>query len=191
MTYGIGTNPEHWVKLPGAGVEVRGTNYPVYADARGTLGAVMGGTEYVGSSMDTLRTYMMAASRRQQVKVSVPFSKLITGTYDPERATVQHGVATGIHASSGNVLIRWQDGKTEQASGYSGYMQPLSQDESSEYIRLHQAKAAANKALSQFEEAHELRSGKNGQSKGLPNAVRAAIETAQKELGEKEAKASG
>lgn len=189
MSKGIGTDPEHWVRLPGSGVEVRGTKYPVYADARGTLGSVMAGTEYVGSTMETLRNYMMADSRRKQVKVSVPFSHLHTSTYG-DRASVKHGEATGIHSGSGNVLIRWRDGKTEQAGGYSStYVQPLDADESAEYIRLQKAKAAANKAFTEFEEAHKLQC-RNGHSTGLQNVVREAIEDAQKELGEKEAAAS-
>jgi hypothetical protein len=71
------------------------------------------------------------------------------------------GMVTGFHASNGNMLIRWDSGKTSQeyGSGLADAMPRLSEDDLAELKQLVQARSDAYSALAEWVKAHRFPEG--------------------------------
>jgi hypothetical protein len=65
------------------------------------------------------------------------------------------GTITGLHASNDNILVRWEDGNTEQERSYTSnvYVRPEVADQ---YAVLGQALDQAQKQFDSFVEKHSL-----------------------------------
>ncbi len=66
---------------------------------------------------------------------------------------VKHGTVTGIHATRGNLLIRWEDGQSEQLPGWSSpgdVTRRLTDAEAAEVERLLEARNKAVRELDRY-----------------------------------------
>jgi hypothetical protein len=136
-------------------IEVGGKNYDVYLtdDNRFyTEVPLDDGTSLSiqHPSMEELLKKLTAALRRKKVKVGVPFTQLAG-------AKARHGVATGIHQRSRQVLVRWDDGKTESLTLYSqGALRRLNEEQVKELERLGAERRQAGEALEGFLKLHRF-----------------------------------
>jgi hypothetical protein len=161
-------------------MEVRGKDYPVELTSYGIFVVTMDGDRYSAETYEGLRAKLMGVTRRKSYKVSIPFCELVYAGYGQDRhAEIRNATATGIHAKTRAVLIRWEDtGRADTIEGYNAIkMEPLSAEDGVAYIRLTEAHAAAQHALTEFRQAHKI---------DLRDAIRDAIEAqeeARKETG--------
>jgi len=132
-------------------VKVAGTEYPVYIrDTDGVFFATVGPSEQI-----TADSYaeLEKKARRIKVKFELPFTQITD-------SGVRHGTVTGLHATSGNLLVRWDNGQTEQISGWSGQgantMPRLTDEEATTAVELVRARNASVKALAAFTDARKF-----------------------------------
>lgn len=145
-------------------INVCGQDYPVEVQSDGKFYARINGQLL---SADTFAELKQKANRAK-VKISIPFSQ--------ERSdSVRHGTVTGTHAATGALLVRWDDGTTEQFSRYaSGLdrspMPRLTGDEVLELELKLKNLRTAQEAVDAFREAH-----------AFPGGIFAAVRLAQSE----------
>jgi hypothetical protein len=129
----------------GMKIMVAGTEYPV------TLGVSDHKFTVDLGGLGRLQAASFAELEKQARKVKVPFElPFIFVTQDGIRL----GTVTGIHAGNGNVLIRWEDGTTEQQPRWSGgkYMPRQPAGDEARLRELMEARNAAQHALEEFTE---------------------------------------
>jgi hypothetical protein len=134
-------------------IEVRGQSYTVQLDEDGTFRAY----NEAGMKVATAQTRRDLASalgqltRQASAAVSVLFTMLVDGQ-------ARHGEATGLHATTRNILVRWADGKREQLSMVRGsdLLGGMTEAEGLEWARLTEAVNAAGRDIYAFREAHTI-----------------------------------
>jgi hypothetical protein len=156
-------------------INVKGVDYNVFTEDNGDwVTHIPGSHEKVTSTTKGgLADAIRRATRKAQLRVEVPFTQLETS----DDAKVRHGVATGIHAGTRNVLVTWDDGAKVQITGYSGTTVPrLSNEETAQYEDILRRYREAGRQKYAFEQAHKWPGSKYGS--GLASAVRDAAERA-------------
>jgi hypothetical protein len=133
-------------------VEVRGKDYPVELHPDGSFRARVGDRGVSAESLEALRTKLLDATRRQKMKIAVPFTMVLHGE-------ARDGTATGTHAATGRVLVTWADGVKEQYQSYgtADVLRRLTPEEKQEVKRLYEASKVANKALKTYVDERALR----------------------------------
>lgn len=146
-------------------VKAGGREFPVQIDGQGKFVANLGMEGIV-----TAATYddLVKKARKTKTPFELPFTT-VEG---------KHGTVTGIHATNQNLLVRWEDGKTEQLAYYAGrdYLARLDDDATEMVKQLNQERTRAVDALEKFKAAHKLEGG-------LRNAVEKAQADAAAETG--------
>jgi len=144
-------------------IRVRDAEYEVDITLDGIFWVVVNNEKLSDSSLEGLRKKMIVATKRPAAKVSVPFVS-VEGV---------RGVATGIHGSTRNILVRWENGKTEQLNHWSGLiLDDLTPQENEERHDLRARYDNASKALKKFQSDHRF---------DLLRAVQDAVQIAVKE----------
>lgn len=144
-------------------IEVDGQEYPVELLVSRKFSCRVAGHECVAARWDELVPIVRKEARKLTAKVAVRFAA--------ENGRL--GTATGFHARTDDVLVRWDDG--ERDNGNSVYA-PLRPDvDREELARLMRASREAEAALEKFREANRL-----GRSP-LRILVRQAIDDAVRE----------
>jgi hypothetical protein len=159
-------------------ISIRETEYPLTVDDSGIFSSKIGAKQYHARTRDELHDVMMAETKRASARVSVPFTAVSQRGYDTKRV-LRTGVATGIHSSNGNLLIRFDDSRhAEQMDAHRRLGTPrdfygpdFSQEQFAELERLRRADIEASNALAAFRQEHAL---------DLTQAVRDAVEAAVK-----------
>jgi len=133
-------------------IRVRGQKYTVQLDEGGVFHAYSdAGIE--AATSETRRGLLDALTKQTKVAaatVSVPITRLADGK-------ARHGVATGIHASTRNILVRWDDGEREQLrSVRTDILGGMTADEGAEWASLVEAQNAAGRAIYAFRQAHKI-----------------------------------
>lgn len=157
-------------------LDIRGTLVPIQVNENsGRFVATMNGKYFADETFDGLRQQLMTASRRKAAKVSIPISRVTAGLRG--RRNVIHGTATGIHASNGHVLARWENGRSEQLgwSDSSSIYPQLSPGQAEKLLALMQASEDAQRALREFDREIKFK-------QGLSKAVEDAVNEAAKEV---------
>lgn len=153
-------------------IEANGQVFPVSLDETdGQFSVNMGVLD--GSSV-IVRASSFAELQRKASKIKTRFALDFTQLSSDR---VRNGTVTGIHASNGNLLIRWADGSTEQVPGWQGsgvVMPRLSDEEAAELARLVQARRDANHAVNAFMVPRKWDSLKEQAKKAQAEAVKAA-----------------
>jgi len=145
-------------------VQANGKTWPVtLSGADGSFHADIDGHKISAPSLDALQ--------KQANKVKVPFAlpfSAISGR------RVVHGTVTGLHASNGNSLVRWDGGDTEQVQAYDSrtVMPRLDDAGAAELEALLAARDEAVAALDAFVKPRKWA--------GLGTAARAARDAAVK-----------
>lgn len=96
-------------------VDVRGKQFEVEVTERGDFMATFDGAQVKSETLVGLIEKLEKATKGATIKVAVPLYRL-------GKNGIERGVATGIHAANGNVLIKWDAGDSEQASSFQGYL---------------------------------------------------------------------
>lgn len=152
----------------GLTIEVSGTSYPVFiSDINGEFVVTIGGH-------GTIKADSYAELKAKARKAKTPF-ELSFSQFDEAAGRVRHGTVTGIHSGNRNLLIRWDDGATEQSSTYRGeyFLRRLDEDETADLNRLSSAYQKAARELFQFREARKF-----------PKGIREAVNDAQRKAAE-------
>lgn len=126
--------------------------------------------EVQGDSYSEIEERARKATTIGRVKVSVPYERLAEKSRQGGWVTVR-GTATGIHGSSGNVLLREGD-KSYQERYPRRHFRPMSDEDRAEMLRLLEASDAADKAAKAIQGKYEF-------PKGLDEAVRDAVAKAK------------
>lgn len=124
-------------------MEIRHVPYQVYLDTSSArFVASHLGEEVQAASWNELQATL---AKMPRVLVDVPF----TNRYG------SHGSFTGIHAN-GNLLIRWDSGNKEQASGHYSeqVLERLTPEQVRELTALHREAEHARERLEAFQKAH-------------------------------------
>lgn len=135
-------------------INVRGVQYEVSVDDTGTFNCwVTDDTHLSANTFSDLKDKIAKETKKKSQGISVPFVRCESGT------TIRRGALTGIHASTDNLMVRWEDtGKTEQEHGWRHtnlYLQ-VTPEEEHQYSALLQDSERAREALSQFIETHKF-----------------------------------
>jgi hypothetical protein len=130
-------------------MNVRGTKVEVHTTIDHNFAATWNNNYYSSPTWDGLRKKLLVASKN--LKIEVPF-------FEVRNAAA--GVATGIHTNSGNILVRWANGKTDQLSSWllrsGSVLRGLSDEEVAEFVSLKAAVVAAEGALEEFRDARDI-----------------------------------
>jgi hypothetical protein len=120
-------------------IEVNGKKHEVSIDESGTFSINMGS---LGGSSQIIRAPSYDELRKKARKIKIPFELKFT---EAMRNTTRDGTVTGIHATNGNILVRWEPemiagrpapARTEQLPGYqSGQFMPRLSEKDAEALR--------------------------------------------------------
>jgi hypothetical protein len=147
-------------------VLVKGVEHKVAVGDDGKWYAFPGGDKVSAMTREGLVKEIDRHTRKAIAKVEVPFVQLRTNRA-PRR-----GSATGLHSRSGNVLVRWDSGETEQLRTYSNYgtlTHDLTDEQIAEYDTMRRDFADLSQRMNTFRKAHEI---------SLPLTVRQALDAA-------------
>jgi hypothetical protein len=87
-----------------------GETYPVEINDDGMFRVdLRGGNQVKAPSLEELQR----KARKVKTAFTFPFTQI-------QGRKIRHGTITGIHASSGNLLVLWDDGEREQMSSWQG-----------------------------------------------------------------------
>lgn len=138
-------------------------------------------TKVVGQEIKqpTRQKLLAEASRILRLKkkaVNIPFTKV--ESKNNGYITLRHGVVTGIHTGTGNLLVAWDDGTNGQLTvGYgSEVMQRLSPDQERTLTRLAREANDSAEALRDFTQRRQIYKG----TKGLVDQVQAELAKGEK-----------
>jgi len=147
---------------------VKGVRHQIKVGNDGKWHSWPGGEQVTAETREGLAKAIDRHTRKSVATIAVPFTQL-----SGQRA--RHGVATGIHSRTGAVLVRWDDGETEQLHRYYGsdkIVTRLSDEDHAEWLAKREQYEAQGRWLKQFQDSRELR---------LENAVRVALDKAVSE----------
>lgn len=110
--------------------------------------------------------------RLEKKAVNIPFTKV--ESKNNGYVTLKHGVVTGIHSGTGNLLVAWDDGTNGQLTvGFSAdVLQRLSVEDEEKLKRLTRDAYHAGEALREFTQRRTVHKG----TKGLVDQVQALLE---------------
>jgi|SRR6185437_794097 len=129
-------------------VTVKGIQLPVDVSGDGTFSTRYQSEYLRDKTLEGLKIQLRKAV--QNSGVTVPFT-IVKGS------DILHGDATGIHASSGQTLVRYLSGGTEQLREYtSGILHRLSDGETSELTALIEARNRAAQAVEEFQKSRVM-----------------------------------
>jgi hypothetical protein len=114
--------------------------------------------------------------RLKKKAVNIPFTKV--ESKNNGYITLKHGVVTGVHAGTGNLLVSWDDGTNGQlAVGYgSEVMRRLLPHEEDELRRLVKEAHESAETLREFSQRRQVYKG----TKGLTEQVEAELKKGEK-----------
>lgn len=124
---------------------IRGVDMPIHCDSRGAFNADYEGERVEDSTIDKLAEKLMRLTKPQEMHI--PFC------YIGGDNRIKTGVATGIHAGTGQLLLTFDDGTKGRAyqSNVSTWTLP---EFKTELLALHIAAIAARDAVVRFIQDH-------------------------------------
>jgi len=157
-------------------VTKNGIEVPVKVDTDGQWRAQVGEDQLIAATKAELVKKIDRVTKKVSQTVSIPFTSVQLSQRHDGRVNrqVRQGVATGIHSGNSNILVLWTDnGERAQVDRWSNggrdKFVPLTPDEADEYTRLYVAQVKAQRAVSEWEQAHKI---------NLRQEVTAALEAA-------------
>lgn len=129
--------------------------------------------QVTGHDTDTVERKARAATSTGRVKVAVKYDRL---SKNAKGWHIVHGLATGIHGSTGYVLYR-EGTDSGQVSSHNDHMRPLSEMETAELVEVsNQAEALAERKRALLKK-YAIGTGYDG----LKDTVRKAVEAKRAE----------
>jgi hypothetical protein len=96
----------------------QGHTIPVSVTDSGNFSAGIDGITYQNLLRHKLEEQLRTVVKRRAAKVAVPFC-MPDGMHGTGPASIRRGTATGLHATSGKILVRWADGEAGQIGAFS------------------------------------------------------------------------
>lgn len=114
--------------------------------------------------------------RIKKKAVNIPFTKV--ESKNNGYVNLKHGVATGVHSGTGNLLVAWDDGSNGQitAGAFTDVLQRLTAREEGELRQLAKEANDSSEALRGFLNRKHVYKG----TKGLAEQVQTLLEKAEK-----------
>jgi hypothetical protein len=134
-------------------IVVRGKTYEVTINSNGYFSVQIDKDRSIGgNTREELRRALMKASLRKDARVAVPFIVVKTGS------KLRSGVASGFHAGTGKILVKWSDGTSDQLNSYEyeHYLVPLNPEELDRLQRLETNYRDAKATYDKFIQDHKL-----------------------------------
>lgn len=147
-----------------------GEKFPLKVDDDGNWLAKAAGRDLKQPTRAKLVTEIERVLRLEKKTVHIPIT--VMESKNNGHVTLKHGVVTGVHSGSGNILVAWDQGSNGQLAGYgSDVMHRLSDEEEAKLRRL--AKLAYDSAneLREFTSRKQVYKG----TKGLAEQVVALL----------------
>lgn len=117
-----------------------GKTYEVLVDEDGRFAFYSDSIYHRADTLEGLRKL----ARRLKAKFELPFTRV-------NAEGVRNGTVTGIHASNSNLLVRWDDGSTEQIYGYSSSSGDMPQLSHADFAAAVELLRARNEAVDRFD----------------------------------------
>ncbi len=170
-------NPEEGVYVEHVGGRKGGLDVTIKADARsGFFTASVSGDYLTAKTRDELLQKVEKAVKKTRVKLNVPLTiigrvaRVVNAgvgsyhswtTYD-SGVGYEHVTLVGLHAQTGRMLLRKDDGTKLEQDRYSGrgtgtICRRLTDEEAAQYVKLHTEHYRAKKAYEKFETRVEIK----------------------------------
>lgn len=136
-------------------INVRNAEHDVFVSDEMKFFCVVDGAKVFGASTDALVERMMVATKRASVKANIEFWRW-------RNNKLQKGTATCLHASNGNLVVKWEGDKTvDQECHYYrgtqlGKFMRLTESERQHLTNLYTVELAARQDREKFEKAHSF-----------------------------------
>lgn len=162
-----------YTKLPSEVID--GRTATIQVDNDGRFYGEIADAEFSADSLADLRIKLRRAVRTSKARIKIEISILHNGRPRWGRSgrvtapAAEPAVITGMHASNRNILIKRADGTSEQVSGGDlTFAERLSEADAQHWVDLCTMQIAAEKAVEQFLEQHEI--------KKIADVVKKAVE---------------
>jgi hypothetical protein len=162
---------------PAGKLTVKGTTFEIFTNDDGAWLAYISGNKVTGTSREDLGKQIGRTIAKAKITVAVRFMVAAgdgygehTGRGDPR---VRRGTAYGVHSSSRNVLVEWDDGEKGQLTSYGRGALHDTDELAETYARLRKEYLDASKAIYAFQEAHKMELNKE-----VREAMDAALDAA-------------
>lgn len=132
---------------------IRGVKFEIHVTDDGTFTCTsVEGDALRSKTLEGLKQLILKHSKNKQKNVKIPF---VVWQHDHrDKGKVVHGICVGIHGGNGNLLLKYEGGKTEQESyRHNTYIDP---EYAAELERLARIAEAATTAYEEFERKHAL-----------------------------------
>lgn len=127
-----------------ADVDVRGTKRPVYVDPQGVFYALVDGSRLDGHTLAQCREKLLHTTLK--LRIALPCEHL------RDDGATQIGTVVGIHADTGNALMKIDGQKGSRQEYWGDWSRRLTPAERAEWLRLTTAYESAEAAVSDFKE---------------------------------------
>lgn len=143
-----------------------GSEVPIFVSDSGSWSATVGTHDLYESSRADLQAEIEKFTKRNVVKVEVPFTRIsVQPGYLGGGLVRTNGVATGVHSANNNILATFtrrgnpmkEQIKIGRSSKNDGeFFEPLTKEQVQEFADLRTAKLAADRAYRAFIEEHGI-----------------------------------
>lgn len=123
-------------------LNIRGKSFEIMVSESGSFYTDTADRRVQADSLDELRRRLMEITRKDSIKINVPFVDAVN---------VKEGVVVGIHQQTKNFMVRWDGAtRTEQEKSYHDWIEPLTKEELDALKQLVKAKAYVTNELFRF-----------------------------------------
>lgn len=128
---------------------IKGKKFEIHVGDDGRFFSVDDGSRTEADTLAGLKTKLASGMRRAAVKVEIPVVWWNNGK-------LKRGMFTGIHARNQNLLLREDDGKSEQISSWEGSKKYFPPEHAEQLAELSAASVAAANALEAFTDKYSF-----------------------------------
>lgn len=157
-------------EYPAGAISRAGEKFPLKVDDEGNWLAKAAGRDLKQPTRAKLVADIERTMRLEKKVVHIPIT--VMESKNNGYVTLKHGVVTGVHSGSGNILVAWDGGGNGQIAGYgSDVMSRLSDEEEAKLRRLAKLAHESASELRDFTGRKQIYKG----TKGLAEQVAALL----------------
>jgi hypothetical protein len=144
-----------------ATVEVRNQVFDIYVNNRGNFNTVVDGHAYSADTKTALVEKLTVATKIKAAKIAIAFVRAEDAVWSNDTTKIKHGVVTGRHSGTRNLLIKWDGAKgVDQESCRSDEKNTnflrLTAEEEKEFAQMYAEKEVIKNKISAFEKKHAI-----------------------------------